>query len=277
MSIASIGIVGGLGTVYYGPLCTICVLMFVLALHRSKALVGLALWKKSLSYVATIAVTGAILLTIGRGIESHKDHPLTAKQVADEVLNRMPKQSGNVTNIYNTQAAPPTENPHRPWIMLKYVGPEDVNKLLTGGIDTLRSGFKIDEQLENNGDSIAKGVMSVGDVYWGPRGAATEDQIFEKIRARLSVNPAPVLDILPGKEDIHNSVIGGHGYQKADGSVWNPAAESNGIWSGRELIYVAARVAYRDSKGHQHYTEQCLVGDNLADNMTFCDGHNTMN
>lgn len=101
MTMAAIGIVGGLGAFLYGPLLTVCFLFFVIALHRSGAVAGLSLKKQVACYTTVVLVSGSVLWGIGRLIEAHKEHPITASQIAEAVWSgHVPEPPQQVTNVY---------------------------------------------------------------------------------------------------------------------------------------------------------------------------------
>jgi hypothetical protein len=76
MTIAAIGLVGSVAALYiYGPIFAICFLMFVLALHRSKAVTGLRTWIQAVCYAVVVLVSGSVLFGSGLVIEKHKEHP----------------------------------------------------------------------------------------------------------------------------------------------------------------------------------------------------------
>jgi hypothetical protein len=105
MTIAAIGIVGGLGAfLYYGPVLTICFLMFVLALHRSKAVAGLSFLIQMPCYLLVVVFTATTLYGLGHAIESHKEHPLTAEEVWVGHTAPVPT---TVINNYTTASAVP--------------------------------------------------------------------------------------------------------------------------------------------------------------------------
>jgi hypothetical protein len=105
MSLAGIGLVGGVGTFFYGPILCFCVLLFLLGLHRSPALDGLTRKVQAFWYVTVLLVAGAGLYEMGHFIEIHKEHPLTAKEIWEGHSAGPAPSTPVINNTYQTTVA----------------------------------------------------------------------------------------------------------------------------------------------------------------------------
>jgi hypothetical protein len=250
MSIAAIGIIGGLGSAFlYGPILTICLFMFVLGLHRSRAVKDLSSYVQIVCYASVVILSASILYGLGRAIESHKEHPLTAAEIWKGHTSQPATQT---TNIYQT-TVPPT--PKGPLIDLGEPYPSQNDGKLY---------FTVDKT--NVGDQVAYKALNTADVYVRTLGRQTEDAVFRDLYEKdnkISLDDA-VADI--GAGISHRSHFNFPAHFSPEDLI-KLQDKKNGA-------YVAALVTYSDSHGIRHSSESCWIYSPLFPVLGTCSRHN---
>lgn len=249
MFLAAIGIVGGLGAFLYGPILTICFLLVVLGLHRSKAVAGLHRSLQVLAYSTVIVLSLALFFALGLAIERHKDHPVSIGEIAKLI----PRQdaAAQTTNIYQTFEPPPASKSPR----------IEFSSFDLASMDS--SGASRWQTMQNNaGDEEAIDVAEASEGKFLELSSASEDMLFASMSAHRG---SGTYDQPPG---LKNAI-----YAPLDVDAPTPG-ERLEYMQRKKVLYLGRLVTYRDSRGNAFRTEICeyvFPGYHLRN---MCSNHN---
>jgi hypothetical protein len=255
MTMAAIGIVGGVAAVFiYGPIFVICFLMVVLALHRSKALLGLGRGVQAVCYSVVVLFSASIFLGLGFAIEKHKEHPITLDQIGQRVASLLPKTSGQgVTNIYPKEIVrvetPPRINIGTPY----FLDIEDGERVYNAHII-------------NIGGSTARRAVDAAKAIVAEKSSNSEDSLFKSISFEAKNGRLKQKDVEPG---------GQNGTIKAIPLDAN-SGDLMAFDRGDKVIYIGLLSTYSDDAGHIYHTPRCVFYTNEPNTLPgLCQGHNT--
>jgi hypothetical protein len=252
MSLAGIGLVGGVGTLFYGPILSLCVLLFLLGLHRSRAVNDLSRLVQTVCYLAVFLASAGGCYALGHLIENHKEHPLTVAEIWKGHEDK-PANPTIYNNTYPTTVVPPLR-----------VGPQidlgEPRQSFANG----QMFFTVDKV--NTGDEVARSEVNTPGIYVRLLSPEAENAIFADLYDKDTII-------------TKNDAIGDQGMGIDHRTYMNiPVSfspqETAQLQGKKYGAYIATLVTYSDSRGIRRSTESCWIYSPLFPSLGTCNRHN---